>query len=85
MLDASYEFVRMPFGMNNCGIRKILTAMNDVESYIDDLIVHTKDRKTHLEVLDELFGRLREANLTARPSKCVIATKSVEFLSHQIG
>ena len=89
--DASYEFIRMLFGMKNSGatlvrgIRKILTGMNHVESYIDDLIVHTKDWETHVEVLDELFRRLCEANLTARPSKCVIATKPVEFLGHQIG
>ena len=89
--DASYEFVRMPFGMKNSGatlvrgLREILSGMEHVENYVDDLIVYTKDWDTHLQVLDELFRRLCLANLTARPSKCLIATSSVEFLGHNIG
>ena len=47
--DRCYEFLRIPFGMKNSGatlvrgIRKLLQDMDNVECYIDDLIVYTKD------------------------------------------
>ena len=45
MPDGCYEFLRMPFGMNNSGatlvreMRQLLSGMDYVSSYIDDLIV----------------------------------------------
>ena len=89
--DGTYDFLRMPFGMKNSGatlvrgMRKILAGMNNVDSYIDDLIIHTNDWQAHLQVLGELLRRLREAGLRVRPSKCVFGAESVEFLGHYIG
>ena len=51
----------MPFGMKNsgaifvCGMRKILAGMSNVDSYIDDLIMHTNGWQAHLQVLEELI------------------------------
>ena len=59
--DGTYDFLRMPFGMKNSGatlvrgMRKILAGMNNVDSYIDDLIIHTNDWQAHLQVLGELL------------------------------
>ena len=53
------------------GMRKILAGMNNVDSYIDDLIIHINDWQAHLQVLEELLRRLREAGLRVKPSKCV--------------
>ena len=33
----------------------------------------------------EVFSRLASAHLTARPSKCVIGSKSIDFIGHFIG
>ena len=52
--------------------------MSNVDSYIDDLIIHTNDWQAHLQVL-ELFRGLQKAELTAKPSKCVFGAESVEF------
>ena len=82
--DSTYDFLRMSFGMKNSratlvrGMRKILAEMSNVDSYNDDLIIHTNDWQAHLQVLEELLRRLRKAGLTAKPSKC-------EFLGHYIG
>ena len=71
--DGKYEFLRMPFGIKNSGatlvrgMRKVLSGMSGVESYIDDLIMFSSNWKTHLRTLEELLKRLSEANLTARP------------------
>ena len=60
-LDGTYDFLRMPFGMKNSeatmirGMRKILAGMNNVDSYIDDLIIHINDWQVHLQVLAELL------------------------------
>ena len=81
----------MPFGMKNSGatlvrgLRMPIFDLENVDSYIDDLIVYTEDWDTHIRVLDELMNRLQQANLTARPTKCVFGAKSVEFLGHQVG
>ena len=83
--DGTYDFLRMSFGMKNSGatlvrgMRKILAGMNNVDSYIDDLIIHTNDWQAHLQVLGELLRRLRKAGLTVKPSKCVFGAESVEF------
>ncbi|KAK3791639.1 hypothetical protein RRG08_058021 [Elysia crispata] len=66
-----YEFLRMPFGMVNSGmtmtraVRRLLEGMDNVVDYIDDLLVHTKTWEEHLQVLEELFERLKAANLVA--------------------
>ena len=67
------------------GMRKISARMNNVGSYIDDLIIHTNDWQAHLQVLEELLQRLRKVGLTVKPSKCVFGAESVEFLGHYIG
>ena len=88
-LDVNYEFIQMPFGMKNSGstlVRGLLISdLENVDSYIDDLIVYTEDWDTHSRVLDELMNRLQQANLTSRPTKCMFGAKSVEFLGHQVG
>ena len=89
--DEYYEFLRMPFGMKNSGaalvrgMRKLLCGLDHIESYIDDLIVCTKDWDTHLQVLDKLLRRLQQARLAVRPTKCLFGSKSTEFLGHLVG
>ena len=89
--DGCYEFLRILFGMKNSGatlvrgMRKPLQDMDNVECYIDDLIVYTKDWVTHLQVLDKLLEKLRQAGLVIRSTKCVFGSKAVEFLRHSIG
>ena len=80
----------MPFGMKNSGatlvygMREVLSGMSGVESYIDDLIVFSSNWETHLQTLEELLKRLSEANLTARPSKCIFGASTVKFLGHNV-
>ncbi|XP_068227703.1 uncharacterized protein [Palaemon carinicauda] len=88
--DGQYEFLKMPFGMVNAGatyvkcMRTLLKGLDNVESYIDDLLVHTKSWSEYLKTLQELFQRIRNANLTIRPSKCILASETVQFLGHEI-
>ena len=81
----------MPFGMVNSGMimtramRRLLEGMDNVVDYIDGLLVHTKTWEEHLQVLEELFKRLKAANLVARPTKCALGATQVDFLGHRLG
>ncbi|GFS00143.1 zinc finger protein [Elysia marginata] len=89
-MDCHYEFLRMPFGMMNSGatptraVKKLLCGMDNVVDYIDDLLDHTEIWKAHMETLAELFRRLREANFTVRPVKCVLGSSTIDFLGHRL-
>ncbi|XP_043212021.1 uncharacterized protein LOC122376289 [Amphibalanus amphitrite] len=89
--DGEYEFLRMPFGMVNSGatlvrgVRKLLEGLPNITAYIDDILVHTKTWEEHVSTLNVLLHRMQEAELTARPSKCVIGMACVEFVGHRIG
>ena len=89
--DGQYEFRRMLLGMKNSGatlvrgMRRILSGMNNVASYIDDLIVYTDNWESHVAVVDQLLERLHAANQISRPTKYLIGTTTLDFLGHQIG
>ena len=89
--DGQYEFLRMSFGMVNLaatlvrGLKKVLEGLSGVGSYIDDIVIYSASWEEHLRTLKELFGRLRRARITARPTKCLLGANRMEFLGHQIG
>lgn len=86
-----FQFRVLPFGMVCASasfsrmMRKLLEGLDCVENFIDDIIVYNMEFDQHLVVLKELFTRLRNANLTAKPSKCFIAFESVDCLGHVVG
>ena len=86
-----YQFKTMPFGLINAPasfsrvMRNLLRGMDCVHNFIDDILVHTTSWEKHLEILRELFKRLRNANLKVKPSKFLFGQESLEFLGHQLG
>ncbi|GFO45342.1 reverse transcriptase [Plakobranchus ocellatus] len=90
-MDCHYEFLRMPFGMINSGatltraVKKLLCGMDNVVDYIDDLLIHTETWEAHVKTLSELFKRLQEANFTVRSVKCLLGSRTVNFLGHSLG
>ncbi|GFO16098.1 Pol polyprotein [Plakobranchus ocellatus] len=65
--------------------KKLLCGMDNVVDYIDDLLVHTEIWEAHVKTLSELFKRLQEANFTVRPVKCLLGSRTVDFLGHSLG
>jgi len=53
-------------------------------AYLDDIILFSHDLDSHLERLQRLFDRLREANLKLKPSKCHILQRQVNFLGFTV-
>ena len=89
--NGQFEFTRMPFGMVNSGatlvrgLRKILEGIPGVRSYIDNIVIYSDSWEDHLRMLKELFGRVRKAQITAQPTKCLLEASRMEFLGHQVG
>ena len=50
--------------------------------YTDDLMIYSKDFKTHLYYLSQVFDRLRSAGMKLKPTKCNFAAKQVTYLGH---
>ena len=89
--DGVYEFLWMPFGMVNSGatltraIRKLLRGMENVEHYVDDILVHTITWDCHVATLRELLKRLAKDKFTVKPSKTVIGAETTSSGGHQVG
>ena len=83
-----FEFKRMPFGLSNAPssfqrmMNKLFRDLPFVTTYIDDILVHSSEERTHRQHLHKVFDRLREAGLTLRGSKCHIGISEVSYLGH---
>ena len=51
---------------------------------MDDIIIFSERWDEHLEQVREILRRLREAGLTARPSKCSFGMDEVVYLSYVV-
>ena len=89
--DGCYVFQRMPFSLLNLAatysrmMRKMLNDLKCADSYIDDIIIHTETWEEHMDILEELFKRIKSTNLTVRPTKCKFGYTKVDFLRHNVG
>ena len=86
-----YEFTVMPFGLCNAPetfqrvMQVVLAGMEDCCGvYLDDIIVFSKSLEEHFDCPERVFGRLEEAGLKLKPSKCLFARREVPFLGHVI-
>ena len=75
----------MPFGLNNAGatyqrlVNKIFGKQigRNIEVYVDDMLVKSKEELAHLENLNETFGTLKKYQMKMNPSKCAFGVASV--------
>jgi hypothetical protein len=56
----------------------------NVEVYIDDMLVKTKDEDKHLEDLEKTFKTLRQYRMKLNLSKCVFGVSSGKFLGFMV-
>lgn len=90
--DGQWEFNRMPFGLANAPavfqrtVNKALGTLrfNTAVAYMDDVLVPSATVEEGLERLELIFKRLREFNLTLKPSKCFFFQTCVEFLGFEV-
>ena len=90
--DGLYEFLVMPFGLTSAPatfqrlMNTVLRGLlwEKVMVYLDDIIIYTKTWREHMATLDEVFRRLRAANLKASPAKCAIGQTEIQYLGHLV-
>ena len=64
------------------------TMHKEMEDYVNDIVVKSKTRTGHLQVLEQVFQRCKEYKLHMNPMKCafgVSAGKFLGFLVHHRG
>ncbi|MCG8621022.1 MAG: reverse transcriptase, partial [Proteobacteria bacterium] len=85
-----YQFNRCPFGLTQAPayfqrlVNKVLVGLPFTFGYLDDVLIYSPDIKTHLEHLEKVFQRLREADLRLKWEKCNFLKAHLQYLGHII-
>ena len=82
----------MPFGLKNAGatyqrlVNKMFSKQigRNMEVYVDDMLVKSKEELTHLDDLKETFTTLKQYQMRLNPSKCVFGVASGKFLGFMV-
>ncbi len=87
-----YQFKYLPFGLH--GAPATFQRMMDrllrgkekfAAAYMDDLVIFSDEWEDHVNHVQDVLETLRQANLTAKPSKCSFAQTQVEYLGYFVG
>ena len=57
---------------------------NEVDVYVDDMIVKSKDREGHIANLRKLFERIKEYRLRLNPQKCTFGVTTGNLLGFMV-
>ena len=87
-----YEFTRMTFSVKNAPaifqqlMQSVLRdTLTYATAYMDDMIIYSRSWDEHVRQIRNVMDRLRDANLTVNPAKCVWGGRRMSFLGHQVG
>ena len=87
-----YGFLKIPFGVSQAPslftelMNKVLQGIQYkfTMAYIDDVIIYSKTFEEHLEHIQAVFDRLRDAGLKLKMSKCEFFKQEINYLRHVI-
>jgi Reverse transcriptase (RNA-dependent DNA polymerase)/RNase H-like domain found in reverse transcriptase len=87
-----YRFLRLPFGLRNApatfqrAVDVILAGMTwrTCLVYLDDAIIYSPDKASHLRHVAKALNLLREAGLSLKLKKCLFFSQTVDHLGHVI-
>ena len=87
-----YCYRVMPFGLKNARVmyQRLVNQMfskqirRNVEVYVDDMLVKSKEEEDHLDDLKEMFNTLRQYNMKLNPSKYAFGVSFGKFLSFMV-
>ncbi|XP_075665044.1 uncharacterized protein LOC142634638 [Castanea sativa] len=92
----NFYYTVIPFGLKNARAtyQRTMIAIfidmmhKEMEDYVDDVVVKSKTKAGHLQVLEQVFERCRTYKLRMNPMKCafgMFARKFLGFLVHHKG
>ena len=87
-----YCYKVMLFGLKNAGatyqglVNKMFSKQIDrnMEVYVDDMLVKSKEELTHLDDLRDTFATLKQYQMKLNPGKCVFGVASGKFLGFMV-
>ena len=87
-----YYYKVMPFGLKNAGatyqrlVNKMFSKQigRNMEVYVDDMLVKSKEELTHLDDLKETFATHRQYRMKLNPSKCAFGVTFGKFLGFMV-
>ena len=56
----------------------------NMEVYIDDMLVKSKEESAHLDNLEETFTTLKQYQIKLNPNKCTFGVASRKFLGFMV-
>jgi hypothetical protein len=88
----TYCFIKMPEGLKNAGStfsRLTKTVLEsqvgcNIFTYVDDIVVASKNKEDHLADLAETFANMRDARLRLNPEKCVFGVRQGKILGYLV-
>jgi len=80
-------YLRMPMGLKGAlsAFQRFMTEVfsdllyHGVLVFIDDILIYFEDWKKHLELVDEVFRRLKQHYLQAKMGKCHFGAKEIKY------
>ena len=87
-----YEWCRVPMGLKVSTayfqdmMQNVLGELvgDTVEVYLDDILAFAQTEEELLDVLRDVFTRLRRASIVLNPKKCRFGMSQVEFVGHTV-
>jgi hypothetical protein len=88
----TYCFVRMPERLKNVGstfsrlTKRVLKSQvgRNIFTYVDDIVVASKNKEDHLADLAETFANMRDTRLQLNPEKCVFGVRQGKILGYLV-
>ena len=88
----NFYYTMMPFGLENtrATYQRTMTAIfhdmmhKEMEDYVDDIVVKSKTRAGHFQILEQVFERCRKYKLHMNPVKCAFGVSVGKFLGFLI-
>lgn len=83
-----YRYKRLCFGVNSAAeifqksVAKMLSGISNQMNLSDDIIIYTRTKEEHLDVVRKVLERLREYNVTANKTKCEFLCRRINFYGH---
>jgi len=56
----------------------------NIEVYVDDMLVKSKEEENHLDDLKETFNTLKQYNMKLNPAKCAFGVSFGKFLDFMV-
>ena len=87
-----YCYKVMPFKLKNAGatyqrlVNKMFSKQigRNMEVYVDDMLVKSREELAHLDDLKETFATLRQYHMKLNPRKCAFGVASGKFLGFMV-